>query len=339
MPLSFFSWLLLGLTTAILASFNPGWASPPAHASKHPVAHTTARKPVPHPVSKPAAKPASKPTAKPAAKPVGKPVVSPATHATPAASLPPTVAAPVLASPQQTDVKKSSLIPAVVAILPILPPSQTKAFADVALLVANQIAVDLAGQLPGSLVLDPAQSLEILERQGQRGLYDRLTEGVRQGSPPQPLLLKRVLETLSKNQSNGEAIERVIWVQANVDMTQPYTTTDKASLWKRLTTDSLPENAHYLINAQQRITDTANPAWPQLLSVLGSAAINSDRLVGVTASARFRPETQSIFGPAAQSLSAQFWAQTPRSVYGLPELPTKTPTAQVLGKLGLPGAH
>ena len=229
---------------------------------------------------------------------------------------------PQATTPQQQSVSKNALKrlkqsvkpPATpvssMVVIPLIVDGNQRAFSDSAIILAETFADRLEVSVPGAQIIHPTDLWENIQSQNLSHLYERLVNQMHQSGRPSSSQTKFLLGQLYP----GIAIERVFWIEANLDMGQLHA---PANLWERAkqwASDDIPKEGNYFLSGRVQAYDLSNPAMPKLWATTRTKSIKSGRLGPVALSVYERPGTQHEIAKTARIMSRDMQLLMPGKV-------------------------
>jgi hypothetical protein len=220
-----------------------------------------------------------------------------------------------------------------IAIFPVLRHGDTKAFGDLASLFATELAAQLEANLPGTRVLTPRAALTTLQQRGLGGIYRRMIESYYEGGRPDRQDLANVLRELSLGR---KPIDRVIFVEAEVDYSRPTQSGRWLDRFRALAIDSPPKNATYHVESRIQVFDVGAPGLDRLWDFRGHDTLNADRIQQINPSVFTNASNQMVFGDTVRRMSRQALYEAPSQIAYETQL-VETTRTDVQGRLlGVP---
>ncbi|MDX2084620.1 MAG: hypothetical protein SFZ03_04450 [Candidatus Melainabacteria bacterium] len=202
--------------------------------------------------------------------------------------------------------------PAGLVIFPVFRHKHDKAFGDSALLFATELASRLQQHLTGTKILNPGNTLEELRVRGLEPLFNRMMDSYVTAGQPNPRLLKMLLSELS---ADGTPVERVLFVDADVDFSTPVEGGGWRERFQILTSDALPKSSTYHLESRIVGFNSADPALPKIWDERQRQAFKADRIINPTPSVFQDSDSARVISDAAYNLSRQMAFKAPQSVY------------------------
>jgi hypothetical protein len=201
---------------------------------------------------------------------------------------------------------------AAIAIFPVVQHHQSKAFGDLPILFANEFAHSLEQKAPGTKVLNPVYTVEELRIRGLQNVYNKVIDFYIKARRPEPKALSYLLKELS---ADGRQIQRVAFVEVDLDMSHPTKTYNIADKIKGWTTDSLPKEMHYFVKSRIQVFDTSKPEQEMIWTWSWNNSIKANTFVNVTPSVFQDSDSVRSFGRVSRYMSREISLIVPKNVY------------------------
>ncbi len=199
-----------------------------------------------------------------------------------------------------------------VAIFPVFKDGPRKAFWDVSKLVAREFASEIEGSIQGTTVIHPIFTPEELLMKGLGRLYDKMMDHYVEAGRPEPVETAYLLGQLS---TPDRPISRVIFVEADFDLSNPYSPKGFTGLLSRARNvfdDSLPKTSKYYIRSRVQVFDTEQKEMPMLWAKSWRKSVRADDFYNVTPSVFADGDSERAFGRAARLMSQDMMLVAPK---------------------------
>ncbi|WMU93380.1 hypothetical protein EMOOHJMP_00187 [Microcystis phage MaAM05] len=309
----------------LLSCPPPGWSQGTLPSLDHSPAPSSASltpaQPLPAPQSAPAPEPFLQPASLQEALPASRPPNTPRGFKTAISKFIPSESAikPVAYTP----------LPGIV-VFPVIKHGNERAFGDLPLIFAREYAQRLELKVPETRIYHPIYTVDEIRMQGLGHVYDQIMKYYVKAGRPEPLAMDYLLKQLS---NNNKAISRVIFVEADLDITHPTQSTSVSDWVKQWATDGLPKQMRYFVRSRMQIFDAESPEFPMVWGGSWVRSIKTDRFWNVTPSTFSDSDSQQAFAGVSRQMSREILLLTPKTAYMHPEY-----DLAVLGKL-LPEAR
>jgi len=244
----------------------------------------------------------------------------------------PADAASAAAEPPLMKIKTTYKALSGIVVLPVPPLNPHKAFADVSIVMANELALHLQRQHPESRIQSPGLIVDALKRQGYTATYNEVMQQVHRTGSPSPATLGYLLDAIQSLGFDAD-VARVVFVDADVETQRPersWNMKDKAKQWLM---DELPSENRYYVNAHLRVFDTEAPHLPCVFSGSWIHPVKTNRFGNVTASVFDSGDSLNAFTGTSGLLSKALVLRAPKSTYAQPVESMVPVKVQVLGKI------
>jgi hypothetical protein len=212
-----------------------------------------------------------------------------------------------------------------IAIFPVIKHKQEKAFGDLPLVFAREYAQRMELKAPDTRIYHPIYTVDELRIRGLGHVYDQIMDYYLKAGRPEPAALDYLLKQFA---GNGQPIARVIFVEADLDMTHPDASTGPLERVFQILTDGMPKQMKYFVHSRLQVFDADDPSFPMVWGGSWSRAIKTNQFYNVTPSVFTDSDSQRSFAGLSRQMSRELLMITPREVYMEPQY-----DASVQGKL------
>ncbi len=241
--------------------------------------------------------------------------------------------------PQKVKKPKEAVVyhdlPAMV-VFPVLRHGNEKAFADVAIVFANEFANKLEKKFPHTRIHNPVYSVEQLRVRGLSQVYNQMMDFYIKAGRPEPKALSYLLDELA---DDGQDIGRAVFIEADIDLHHQQRSFRPKDVFKKLYMDALPNEQRYYVNSRVKVYDTNNPHHPLVWSTTWSHPVKTTGLYNVTASVYQDSDSLSTFSLVSRIMSRIVIGSSPKKTYrqGTTEVDTLV-AGEIYGTKGKTGA-
>lgn len=215
-----------------------------------------------------------------------------------------------------------------IAVFAVVKHGNEKAFSDLPLMFAREYAIRLEAKAPETRILNPVATEAAIRAKGLGYLYDQVVQDYMRMGRPEPVTLGYLLKQL---EGVGPGISRVVFVEADLDMSHPDASTGLLERAKKLMTDGMPQERKYFIGSRLQAFDAEKPEFPMVWASSWRRSIPVSRFFNVTPSVFSENDSQQAFAAACREMSRELLYVTPKIVYMAPVYDTS-----VQGKLVSP---
>jgi hypothetical protein len=206
-----------------------------------------------------------------------------------------------------------------IAIFPVLKHGNEIAFGDLPLIFAREYAQRMELKVPETKIYHPIYTVDELRMQGLGHVYDQIMSYYRKAGRPEPMALDYLLKQLT---TDGHPISRVIFVEADLDMSHPDNPTSVMERVKGLMTDDTPKQMRYFIHSRLQIFDAEKPDFPMVWGGSWTRSIKTNQFSNVTPSVFADSDSQQAFASVSRQMSREIVYITPKAAYMEPQYDT-----------------
>lgn len=206
-----------------------------------------------------------------------------------------------------------------IAIFPVVKHGNDVAFGDLPLIFAREYAQRMELKVPETKVYHPIYTVDELRMQGLGHVYDQIMSYYRKAGRPEPMALDYLLKQLS---TDGHPISRVIFVEADLDMSHPDSPTSVMERVKGLMTDDTPKQMRYFVHSRLQIFDAEKPDFPMVWGGSWTRSIKTNQFSNVTPSVFADSDSQQAFASVSREMSREIVYITPKAAYMEPQYDT-----------------
>lgn len=197
-------------------------------------------------------------------------------------------------------------------VFPVLRHGADKAFGDVAILFATEFAQQLESKFPQTRIHNPIYSAEELRLRGLGRIYNQMIDYYIKAGRPEPRALNFLLSELAQD---GLAIERAIFVEADVDLHHQTRSWRPKDLFMKWHSGALPDEQRYYVMTRIQIYDTSSPHQPKVWSYSWNQPVKTTGLYNVTASVFQDSDSITLFSRASRMMNRALLLASPKRVY------------------------
>jgi hypothetical protein len=208
------------------------------------------------------------------------------------------------------------------AIIPVVKHHQNKAFGDLSILFSDEFANILSNRAKGTQIYNPMYFVEEMKIRGLQNVYQKMMDYYNLAHRPENKALSYILKELSN--ASGKKIERVAFVEVDLDVNHSVQPTSLIDRFKAITTDDLPKEANYFIKSRIQVFDTTQEQFPMIWGFSWSKSIPGSKFYNFTPSVFQDSDSIQAFGQASRWMSREL----------LLILPKKTYAKQVISEVG-----
>ncbi len=194
-----------------------------------------------------------------------------------------------------------SPVPAI-AIFPVIKTGSERAFSDLPVLFAREIAQGMENQAAGTKIYHPVYTVDELKMRGLGHIYDKVMRYYVQAGRPEPAAMDYMLKQLS---SQDRPITRVVFVEADLDLNHA---ADPAGAWDRTNawlTDAVPSHTKYHIRSRLQVFNTEDPEMHRTWSWSWNKSIKTDKFYNVTPSVFADSDSQQAFAAVSRQMTRE----------------------------------
>ncbi len=208
-----------------------------------------------------------------------------------------------------------------IVVFPVLRHGNDKAFGDVAILFATEFAQQLESKFPDTRIHNPVYSAEQLRIRGLGRIYNQMIDYYIKAGRPEPRALNFLLSELA---DDGLAIDRAIFVEADVDLHHQQRSFRPTDLFRKYHSGALPDEQRYYVMTRIVVYDTSSPHQPKIWAYSWSQPVKTTGLYNVTASVFQDSDSIVRFSRASRMMNRALLLASPRKVYmeGVTEIDT-----------------
>lgn len=206
-----------------------------------------------------------------------------------------------------------------IVIFPVVKHGNEKAFGDLPLLFAREYAQRLELKAPETRIYHPVYTVDELRMQGLGHVYDQIMKYYLKAGRPEPMAMDYLLKQLSEN---SKPISRVIFVEADLDITHPEQSTNAGEWLKQIMTDGTPRQMSYFVRSRLQVFDAETPSFPMVWAGSWTRSIKTNRFANVTPSVFTDSDSQQAFAAVSRQMSREILLTTPKVVYMYPQYDT-----------------
>lgn len=206
-----------------------------------------------------------------------------------------------------------------IAIFPVVKHGNEKAFGDLPLVFAREYAQRMEGKAPDTKVYHPIYTVDEIRMRGMGHVYDQIMDYYIKAGRPEPAAMDYLLKQLAQD---GKTISRVIFVEADLDMTHPDDSTGPMERVNHWLTDATPSQMKYFVNSRLQVFDAENPSFPMLWGGSWRRSIKTNTFFNVTPSVFSDSDSQQAFSKVSREMSRELLFLTPKEVYMAPQYDT-----------------
>lgn len=199
-----------------------------------------------------------------------------------------------------------------IAVFPVVQHGTEKAFGDLPIIFATEFANRLDEQTTGTRVLNPMSIEDEIEVRGLGSIYRKAMDRYQRSGRPDRQSLRYLLKRLS---ADGRPIERVVFVDAVLDINnpaQPYGLKDR---FLALATDELPKNMKYKVRSQIRVFDTTNPMLPEIWTQSWYKTVKAKDFYNVTHSLYMDSDSMRTLSKVSRQMTSEMMVVVPNHVH------------------------
>ena len=212
---------------------------------------------------------------------------------------------PAQASDKKKNTKPVSYSPvSAIAIFPVIKTGSERAFSDLPVLFARELANDLEHKAPQTKVLNPVYTVDELRLRGLGHVYDKIMKYYVTSGRPEPAAMDYMLKQLS---TEDRPITRVIFVEADLDFSRPAKATTPWDISKQFLTDAQPKRMKYFVRSRLQVFDTENPTMPMAWGWSWDRSIPVDRSGNVTPSVFQDSDSQMAFSRLSREMNREIF--------------------------------
>lgn len=203
-----------------------------------------------------------------------------------------------------------------IVIFPVIKHGQEKAFGDLPLIFSREYALALESKVQKTKVYHPVYTVDELRMMGLGQVYDQIMGYYIKAGRPEPKATDYMLKRLS---NDGKVIARVIFVEADLDMSH---VSEKSGVFERINgwmTDALPKQMKYFINSRLQVFDAENPEFPMIWGGSWRRSIKTNQFGNVTASVFADSDSQQSLAQLSREMSRELLWIMPKSAYMAPQ--------------------
>lgn len=205
--------------------------------------------------------------------------------------------------PARKNIKPVSFSPVpAIAIFPVIKTGNERAFSDLPVLFAREVAQGFENYASKSKIYHPVYTVEELRLRGLGHIYDKVMKYYLQAGRPEPAAMDYMLKQLS---SPDRPITRVVFVEADLDMNHQ---ADPAGLWDRvnaLVNDASPAYTKYHVRSRLQVFNTEVEEMPRTWSWSWDKAIKTDKFYNVTPSVFADSDSQQAFAKVSRQMTRE----------------------------------
>lgn len=199
-----------------------------------------------------------------------------------------------------------------IVIFPVIKHGHEKAFGDLPLMFAREYAQRLELQIPETRVYHPVYTVDELKMRGLGHVYDQIMSYYVKAGRPEPMAMDYLLKQLS---DNNKPISRVIFVEADLDMTHPEQSTSAGEWLKQILTDGTPKQMRYFVRSRLQVFDAETPEFKMVWGGSWSRSIKANRFLNVTPSVFGDSDSHQAFAGVSRQMSREILFVTPKAAY------------------------
>lgn len=200
-----------------------------------------------------------------------------------------------------------------IAIFPVVRNQNRKAFSDLPIIFSDEFSNILAKRLKTTKIHNPVYTIEEFKVRGLESVYNKVMDFYAKAHRPEPKALRYLLQELSDG--DGKKIERVAFVEVDLDVnhtTQPVRIIDRI---KALTSDDMPRETTYRIMSRIQMFDTAREDTPMVWASTMNRALSGDTFYDVTPSVFQDSDSIQTFARTSRWMVREILLLMPRRAY------------------------
>ncbi|WP_373531941.1 hypothetical protein [Vampirovibrio sp.] len=206
-----------------------------------------------------------------------------------------------------------------IVIFPVIKHGNEKAFGDLPTMFAREYAQRLELKAPETKIYHPVYTVDELRMQGLGHVYDQIMTYYLKAGRPEPMAMDYLLKQLS---NNSKPIARVIFVEADLDMTHPEQSTNAGEWLKQIMTDAIPRQMNYFVRSRLQVFDAETPEFQMVWAGSWVRSIKTNRFLNVTPSVFTDSDSQQSFAAVSRQMSREILYTTPKAAYMYPQYDT-----------------
>ena len=222
-----------------------------------------------------------------------------------------------------------------VAVFPVVRHRYERAFGDLPVLFSREFALKMEAKVPQTRVFNPVYTVEELKVQGLGHIYDEVMDFYKKAGRPEPAALDYLMERL--NEKGQQPVARVIFVEADLDMSHTSENTGWLEKFKGLATDDLPKQAKYFVRSRVQVFNAQEPGYPMIWAYSTSDVVPGNAFYNVTPSVFADSESQMAFARTSRKMSDKTLGAMPQAVYLEPQVDTGVKGELVSERSGIQG--
>ncbi|MBY0405214.1 MAG: hypothetical protein K2X66_15050 [Cyanobacteria bacterium] len=210
------------------------------------------------------------------------------------------------------------------AIIPVVKHHQNKAFGDLSILFSDEFANTLSNRAKGTQIYNPVYFVEEIKIRGLQPVYQKMIDYYNLAHRPENKALSYILKELSN--ASGKKIERVAFVEVDLDVNHSVQPTSLIDRFKAITTDDLPKEANYFIKSRIQVFDTTQDQFPMIWGFSWSKSIPGSKFYNFTPSVFQDSDSIQAFSQASRWMSRELLLILPKKAYAkqiIPEVDTE----------------
>lgn len=204
-----------------------------------------------------------------------------------------------------------------IVVFPVIKQGREKAFGDLSVLFARELALKLEATAPQTRVYNPVYTVDELRVRGLSHIYDQIMGYYLKAGRPEPAATDYLLKQLAS--SDGKTISRVIFVEADLDMAHIEEQSNWLERINGLLTDSTPKQMKVFINSRLQIFDADNPSLPMVWAGNWRRSMKANQYTNITPSVFQDSDSQQSFSQLSREMSRELLWMAPKSTYMAPQ--------------------
>ncbi len=208
-----------------------------------------------------------------------------------------------------------SPLPAIV-VFPVIKHQYERAFGDLPIVFAREYAQRMEIRVPETRIYHPVYTVDEIRMRGLGHLYDQIMNYYIKAGRPEPRAMDYLLKQLA---GDGKTVSRVVFVEADLDMSHP---AERSGLVERATgwmTDGTPKQMKHYVRSRVQIFDAEAPEVPLVWAGSWRRSIKTDQFLNVTTSVFDDSDSQQAFAKVSREMSREILYITPKAAYMAPQ--------------------
>jgi hypothetical protein len=200
-----------------------------------------------------------------------------------------------------------------IAVFPVVMRNNVRVFGDLSVLFADEFATILGNRAKGTKVLNPVYAVEELKVRGLGGVYQKVIDYYIKAHRPEPKALNFLVKELGDTE--GRKIERVVFVETELDVNYFTKSTRLIDRLKQIATDDLPKDSTYYVRSRIQVFDTTQPEAPMIWAFTWHKVVHGDNFYNATPSVFQDSDSLQTFAHTSRWMSREILVTLPRHVY------------------------